>query len=110
MAAQPDLRGFAQLQRRGQQAWSWFIDLLFPPRCGGCQTLGSLWCDACRTAVQPIEPPWCEMCGEPFVTDRLCANCREHPLAIEKIRSAALFDGTLRQAIHRLSMNAWPHG
>ncbi len=99
MAAQPDLRGFTRLQGRGQQAWSWFIDLLFPPRCGGCQTLGSLWCDACRAAVQPIEPPWCEKCGEPFVTDRLCANCRAHPLAIEKIRSAALFDGTLRQAI-----------
>jgi ComF family protein len=31
----------------------------------------------------------------------LCANCRAHPLEIEKIRSVALFDGVLRQAIHR---------
>ena len=101
MAAQPDRRGFTQLQRRGRQAWSGFIDLLFPPRCGGCQSVGSLWCEACRAAVQPIGPPWCEKCGEPFVTDRLCSNCRAHPLEIEKIRSVALFDGVLRQAIHR---------
>lgn len=101
MASPGSMRGFAQLQPYGRQAWGWFIDLLFPPRCGGCQALGSLWCAACRAALQPIVPPWCEKCGEPFVTDRLCSNCRTHPLAIEKIRSVALFDGVLRQAIHR---------
>ena len=101
MASPSSLRGFTRLQHHGQQVWSGLIDLLFPPRCGGCQTAGSLWCAACCAAVQPIEPPWCEKCGEPFVTDRLCANCRAHPLVIEKIRSAALFDGVLRQAIHR---------
>jgi ComF family protein len=101
MASPGSVRGFALLQQRGRQAWGSFIDLLFPPQCGGCQTAGSLWCEACRAAVKPIEPPWCEKCGEPFVADRLCANCRAHPLQIEKIRSVALFDGVLRQAIHR---------
>jgi ComF family protein len=101
MASPGSVRGFALLQQRGWQAWSSFIDLLFPPKCGGCQTAGSLWCETCRAAVTPIEPPWCEKCGEPFVADRLCANCRAHPLEIEKIRSVALFDGVLRQAIHR---------
>ena len=101
MASPSSMRGLARFQQQGWQAWNRFIDLLFPPRCGGCQTAGSLWCAACRAAAQPIEPPWCEKCGEPFVTDRLCANCRNHPLVIEKIRSVALFDGVLRQAIHR---------
>jgi ComF family protein len=101
MASPGSVRGFALLQQRGRQAWGSFIDLLFPPKCGGCQTAGSLWCEACRAAVKPIEPPWCEKCGEPFVGDRLCANCRAHPLQIEQIRSVALFDGVLRQAIHR---------
>jgi ComF family protein len=101
MAWPSSMRGTARLRQQGWQAWSRFIDFLFPPRCGGCQAAGSLWCVACQAAVQPIEPPWCEKCGEPFVTDRLCANCRAHPLVIEKIRSVALFDGVLRQAIHR---------
>jgi ComF family protein len=101
MASPSSLRGSTRFQQQGRQIWNRFIDLLFPPRCGGCQTAGSLWCAACRAATQPIEPPWCEKCGEPFVADRLCANCRNYPLVIDKIRSAALFDGVLRQAIHR---------
>jgi ComF family protein len=101
MASPSSLRGSTRFQQQGWQIWNRFIDLLFPPRCGGCQTAGSLWCAACQAAIQPIEPPWCEKCGEPFVTDRLCVNCRHHPLMIDQIRSIALFDGVLRQAIHR---------
>ncbi|HTP11939.1 MAG TPA: double zinc ribbon domain-containing protein, partial [Anaerolineae bacterium] len=101
MASPSSMRSLTRFQQRGSQVWGRFIDLLFPPRCGGCQAPGSLWCESCRAAIQFIEPPWCEKCGEPFVTDRLCTNCRTHPLVIEKIRSVALFDGVLRQAIHR---------
>jgi ComF family protein len=101
MASPSSMRGFTLLQQRGRQAWSIFTDLLFPPKCGGCQTAGSLWCEVCRAAVKPIEQPWCEKCGEPFTISGLCVNCRAHPLQIEKIRSVALFDGVLRQAIHR---------
>ena len=101
MASPSSMRGLAQLQQQGQQAWSWFIDLLFPPKCGGCQTAGSLWCETCRAAVKLIEPPWCEKCGQMLAADGLCASCQAHPLQIEKIRSVALFDGVLRQAIHR---------
>ena len=101
MASPSSMRGFTQIQDQGRHAWNWIIDLLFPPRCGGCQTAGSLWCAACRAAITPIEPPWCEKCGEPLAADGLCANCRVYPLQIEKIRSAALFDGVLRKAIHR---------
>jgi competence protein ComFC len=101
MASPGSMRGFTRFQQQGAYVWSRFIDLLFPPRCGGCQAAGSLWCDTCRAAVKPIVPPWCEKCGEPLVADRLCANCRAHSLVIEKIRSVALFDGVLREAIHR---------
>ncbi len=101
MASPSSVRGFTQLQRQGRQAWSWVIDLLFPPRCGGCRTLGSQWCEACRAAVRPVTPPWCERCGQPQVTDRLCSNCLAYPLHIEKIRSVAVFEGVLREAIHR---------
>jgi ComF family protein len=101
MASLNSRPGLARFQQQRWQAWNRFIDLLFPPRCSGCQADGSLWCAACQAATRLIEPPWCEKCGEPFVTDRLCTNCRAHPLVIEKIRSVALFDGPLRQAIHR---------
>jgi ComF family protein len=101
MVAHSGGRGCMQLHLSAQQGWSAFINLLFPPRCGGCGTTGSLWCEACRTAVQPVEPPWCEKCGEPNTPTRLCSKCQAQPLEIEQIRSVALLLGPLRQGIHR---------
>ncbi len=101
MASQPGMRGFTWLQQQGQQAWSSVINLLLPSKCGGCQQTGSLWCASCQATITPVPPPWCEKCGAPDVTDRLCVNCRAHPLVIEQIRSVALFQGPLREGIHR---------
>jgi len=101
MASHTEVRGSSQLHKRGRQVWSSFTNLLFPPTCGGCRTAGSLWCDACRASVKPVEPPWCEKCGEPNTPTQLCSKCRAQPLQIEQIRSVALFLGPLRQGIHR---------
>jgi ComF family protein len=101
MASHTEVRGSSQLHTWGRQAWSRFTDLLFPPRCAGCRSDGSLWCVACRAAVQPVAPPWCEKCGEPNTPARLCTKCQAQPLRIEQIRSVALFLGPLRQGIHR---------
>jgi ComF family protein len=101
MASQSEGRGFSQLQQQGRHAWAQFTNLLFPPRCGGCCAAGNLWCDACRASVKPVEPPWCEKCGEPNISTRLCSKCQAQPLQIEQIRSVALFLGPLRQGIHR---------
>lgn len=80
--------------------WRRLLDLIFPPRCGGCDTPGSLWCDACRADVHPIASRTCARCGQPNVQADLCANCTASPLTIDSIRSFALFDGSLRHAIH----------
>ena len=101
MATQSEGRGFSQLQQQGRQVWVQFTNLLFPPRCGGCCTTGSLWCETCRATIMPVEPPWCEKCGEPNTPARLCSKCRAQLLQIEQIRSVALFVGPLRQGIHR---------
>jgi len=91
---------------RGRQAWSVAIDTLFPPRCGGCGTAGSLWCAACRQSLAFILPPMCDACGEPATTG-LCAKCRAQPLRIEWIRSAVVFQGPVREAIHHFKYNRW---
>lgn len=101
MALRSGKRSFIQLQLRAQQVWSQFTDALFPPRCGGCQAEGQLWCEMCRASVVPVHAPLCLKCGTPDVPDQLCAACRTQPLQIEMIRSAALFRGPLREAIHR---------
>ena len=98
MAASFGGRGILQLH--AQRGGNGFIDILFPPRCGGCGASGSLWCVACQASVVFVLPPWCDKCGEPFVRG-LCSKCRAQPLLVEQIRSVAIFTGQLRQAIHR---------
>ena len=95
--------------------WSGLIDVFFPPRCGGCRAEGSLWCDSCQSNLALIHEPMCAKCGEPDTPGCLCGKCRQHPLNIEFIRSVAIFQGTLRNAIHRfkyerLSSMAKPFG
>lgn len=44
----------------------------------------------------------CQLCGQPTDSPGLCPACRHRPLAIDGIRSAFLFEGGVRQAIHEL--------
>jgi len=32
------------------------LDLLFPPRCGGCGRYGAAWCGSCAAGVRPLPP------------------------------------------------------
>ena len=32
------------------------LDLIFPPRCGGCGRYGTVWCNACAAAIRPVPP------------------------------------------------------
>jgi ComF family protein len=55
------------------------LDLIFPPRCGGCGRHGVAWCDGCAASVQP--PRIATLNGVPLV-------------------AAGQFDGPLQHAIH----------
>lgn len=87
---------------RGRRVWRGLIDVFFPPRCGGCQAPsdGTLWCPACQASLEYVGSPACDRCGEPH-TVGLCIKCRAQPLQIEAIHSVVIFQGQVRQAIHR---------
>ena len=79
---------------------AWLLDLLFPPRCGGCGRLGAWFCPACIGRVEPPIPPgWvcagCEREWEPACATR----CRATPAAVLAVGA---FEGPLREAIHAL--------
>lgn len=77
-----------------------FLSLLFPPRCVGCRRTGAWLCVECLDQIPLVEPPFCARCGDRVVADGLCARCQSSPLQIERIRSAAYFEGVLRKAMH----------
>jgi ComF family protein len=78
------------------------VDLLFPPRCGGCGRLGAWFCAACVTQIEPPIPPgWvCGGCGATPLGTCRDRRCRQAPLAGLLVVGA--FEGPLREAIHAL--------
>jgi predicted amidophosphoribosyltransferase len=55
------------------------LDLIFPPRCGGCGLYGAAWCATCAAGLRP--PPASALAGIPLV-------------------AAGRLEGPLQQAIH----------
>ena len=77
------------------------LDLLFPLRCLGCGSEGSLICASCSRSLARISLPLCLRCGTPLKEGVLCPTCISFPLAIDGIRSVFLYEGIVRQAVHQ---------
>ena len=87
-----------------QFGWK-FIDLLFPPRCAGCQEWGIRFCENCLSQVTEIKEPMCPSCGEPHHEGELaglCQRCQRMNPNYNAIRSWAVFEEPLQRAIHRM--------
>ncbi len=78
------------------------LDLVFPPRCVGCGRWGALLCAQCQTAIASVPTPICERCGRPVLERAACPACHRDPLPLSAIRSASIFGGPVRLAIHHL--------
>jgi ComF family protein len=77
------------------------LDLIFPPRCIICRCYGEGYiCSSCRDSIPLITPPVCDVCGQPVSVPGVCAGCLGSPLSIDGIRSAILFEGPGRNALH----------
>ncbi|HEY6873397.1 MAG TPA: ComF family protein [Geobacteraceae bacterium] len=87
-----------------------FFDILFPPLCHGCKSFipdaGELHlCPACLAGSPAIDSPLCTVCGLPFATeggiDHCCGGCHEEPPPFAAARAAVVFDGPVRELVHR---------
>lgn len=83
--------------------WGWAaLDLLFPPNCASCNRTGTRWCQECRHQTIQIEPPFCQLCGQPTTSPSICPSCKVFPPSLIAIRSWAVFEGPVRKALHRV--------
>ena len=80
------------------------LDLIFPPRCAGCDQWGERYCASCQEKTKLISSPICQICGEPVSGGECstCRRCRASKLFYTAIRSWAYFEGPLQKAIHKL--------
>ena len=83
------------------------LDLLLPPRCGGCRRLGTWFCDSCRAKVRPPEPPLCRRCGRELAFVNEGCGCSRKLRSVGRIVAAAIYDGPLERALHRLKYEGW---
>lgn len=81
-------RGF-QSHQRVKQVWAWLIDLIFPPRCGGCGRVDFRWCGACHDDLQAMPVTVEERSSQNMAG--LCAS--------------GSYDGMLKQAIQAFKYN-----
>lgn len=81
--------------------WEGALDLIYPPKCLVCGDMQpKYFCDECLSDIVWIKPPVCSYCGMP-VDDRNCRECVEIDFAFDSARSAAVYDGALKDAIHQ---------
>lgn len=68
------------------------------------QTMGGLLCEACLSGFQPVEPPFCLMCGIKSAAfeaeDQLCNACTQSPRNFCQARAVGAYEGPLRALIH----------
>ncbi len=95
----------------GPSIFRWFLDFIFPPICPICQTLlgegekGLIVCPDCQKGIRPVRSPYCPRCGLPFSSRdeeaHLCGHCLKEKRYFEVHRTCGLYEGALKEAIHR---------
>ncbi|WP_052888471.1 ComF family protein [Thermogemmatispora carboxidivorans] len=77
------------------------LDLLFPPRCAGCASSGSLLCPVCLGAIARLQEQRCSRCALPS-HGPTCRRCRFSGSSLFALQAVALYEEPLRSCIHRL--------
>lgn len=110
-AAGPWPLDVASALRSGAEA---LLTILFAPACLACDRsldtpLSGPICEPCWQTVLLLPSALCDRCGDPFVPagavvvkPALCERCSRGEHRITRSRSAGVYDGTLRAAIHGL--------
>lgn len=83
------------------------LDFLLPPRCGGCRSVGSWLCDACRKKSRRLEEPLCRRCGVEVDSARAECGCRSRLKSLTRLRSAVAYEGPIENAVHRFKYEGW---
>ena len=64
--------------------------------------MGWRWCPECQARVPRINKPFCETCGIPTQGSTNCEKCKLNPPAYQMMRSWAVFDSPIQNALHAM--------
>jgi ComF family protein len=79
------------------------LDLLFPPVCAACDTLGPLICDDCLAQMLKIYEPLCQRCGRSLLyAAPVCGKCMQPSFRLRQVRAPLAYEEPTARIIHRL--------
>jgi ComF family protein len=90
------------------------LDLLYPRACAGCgrpdPEAGRYVCWDCLARIDFVQPPFCELCGDP-VSGRIghayrCVLCADRDVHFDQARSVARYDSPVGRMIRNLKYHA----
>lgn len=64
--------------------------------------MGWRWCPDCQGRVPRLNEPLCDKCGIPTKRAEICEKCRSNPPSYRKMRSWAIFDSPIQNALHTM--------
>ena len=84
------------------------FQLLLPPQCPCCEKFlegdQQGFCSNCLSEIHWIEPPFCSICGIPFISKEVeihpCGACVIHKKYFTMARALGVYEGSLQKAIH----------
>ena len=82
---------------------------LLPPQCPCCEKFleegQQGFCSRCLSEIHWIEPPFCSICGIPFISEEAenhpCGDCITRRKYFTIARAWGAYKGSLQEAIHR---------
>jgi ComF family protein len=88
---------------------STLFQFFLPPQCPCCEKFSEEgkpgFCPNCLSQIRWIEPPFCSICGIPFISREVethpCGACVTHRKYFTIARALGAFEGSLQEAIHR---------
>jgi ComF family protein len=83
------------------------LELILPPRCGGCRTVGAWLCERCRARIRRLAEPMCRRCGAELASTRNECGCRSRLRSLSRLRSPVAYEGPAEAAIHRFKYEGW---
>jgi ComF family protein len=83
------------------------VDLILPPRCGGCRRVGAWLCEPCRAKIRRLEEPLCRRCGVELPSASRMCGCRTRLRSLTRLRSAVAYEGPVEHAVHRFKYEGW---
>jgi ComF family protein len=94
------------------------FNLLLPPSCPLCGRVlaagpATAFCPDCLAQFSPLDSPRCPRCALPYLpasgSDHLCEACIRKEPPFERVDCLGLYDGGLREAIHRFKFQGAVH-